>query len=91
MKEIDHLTEKTGSPTQETLKKLLEKVFDEQFEMLTSLENFKDLEFWDSLMYVNLVVAIQAEFKVALTKDEIQKILSVNGIETILLNHGIEL
>lgn len=91
MKEIAHLTEKTGSPTQETLKKLLEKVFDEQFEMLTSLENFKNLEFWDSLMYVNLVVAIQAEFKVALTKDEIQKILSVNGIETILLNHGIEL
>lgn len=72
----------------EKLKNLLEKVLDEDFESLTSADNFKNLEFWDSLKYVNLVVGLQAEFKVNLTKDDIQNLLSVNGIEAILSRYG---
>lgn len=74
----------------EKLKKFLEKILDEEFETIKSVENFKDLEFWDSLIYVNLVVGLQKEFKVELTKDDIQKILSVNNIESVLTQHGVE-
>ncbi len=73
----------------EKLRNLLEKVLDEDFGLLTSVSNFKDLEFWDSLKYVNLVVGLQAEFKINLTKDDIQNLLSVNGIEAILLRYGV--
>lgn len=75
---------------EEKLKILLERIIDEEFEMIKAATNFRDLEFWDSLMYVNLVVGIQKEFKVELTKDDIQNLLSVSSIESVLSNHGVK-
>lgn len=73
----------------EKLKGLLEKIFDEDFSAISKVENFKELEFWDSLMYVNLVVGIQKDFKIELTKDDIQNLLSVKSIETVLSRYGV--
>jgi len=75
---------------QDKLKSLLEKILDEEFEAINRVANFKDLEFWDSLVYVNLVVGLQKEFKVELTKDDIQQVLSVNSIESVLTQHGVK-
>ena len=72
----------------EKLKNLLERILDEEFDSLMKVNNFKDLEFWDSLKYVNLVVAIQSEFKVNLTKEDIQNLFTVGDIEAVLANHG---
>jgi len=74
----------------ERVRNLLEKVFDEEFAAIAEVENFRNLEFWDSLMYVNLVIGLQSEFKVNLSKNDIQDLLSVNGIEAVLSRHGIQ-
>jgi len=74
----------------ERVRNLLEKVFDEEFSAIAGVENFRNLEFWDSLMYVNLVIGLQSEFKVNLSKNDIQDLLSVNGIEAVLSRHGIQ-
>ena len=75
----------------EKLKVLLEEILNEEFAIIEKVENFKDLEFWDSLTYVNLVVGLEKEFQIALTENEIGAILSVNSVEQVLSNHGIVL
>ena len=74
----------------ERLKNLLAKILDEEFDYLAKVNNFRELEFWDSLKYVNLVVGIQSEFKVNLTKEDIQKLFTVSDIEAVLANHGVK-
>lgn len=72
------------------LKIFLENTLNEPYESFANVENLKDLEFWDSLVYVNLVVGLQQEFKVNLTKDDIQQLLSVKGIESVLTRYGVQ-
>ena len=74
----------------EKLKSLLERILDEEFDSLTRVNNFRNLEFWDSLKYVNLVVGLQSEFKVNLTKEEIQNLFTVSDIEAVLANRGVK-
>ena len=74
----------------EKLKNLLERILDEEFDSLTRVNNFRELEFWDSLKYVNLVVGLQSEFKVNLTKEDIQNLFTVSDIEAVLTNRGVK-
>ena len=74
----------------ERLKNLLEKILDEEFDCLIKVSNFRELEFWDSLKYVNLVVGLQSEFKVNLTKEDIQNLFTVSDIEAVLANRGVK-
>ncbi len=62
------------------LKEILEDIFEESIEDISSTENFSELDNWDSLTYVSLIVSLQKNFSITLTKDEIQKISSTNGI-----------
>ena len=72
------------------LKNLIEAVFDEGFEEVESARSFSEIETWDSLNYIRLVVAIQAEFGIELTPEEIQQIRSVAAIHEILKARGLD-
>jgi len=74
----------------ERLKSVLERVLDEDFETISDVSNFRDADFWDSLKYVTLVVGLESEFKIQLTKDDVQQLLSVRGIKSVLSRYGIE-
>jgi acyl carrier protein len=45
-----------------------------------------DIEQWDSLTHIKLVMAIEAEFGVKLTPEDMMEMLSVKMIKTILDN-----
>lgn len=72
------------------LKNVIEAVFDEDFAAIESAATFSEIENWDSLNYIRLVVAIQAEFGVELTPEEIQQIKSITAIQEILKARGVD-
>lgn len=74
----------------EKLKNILEQLLDESFETLEKMQDFKESEDWDSLNYVNLVVSLESEFKIKLKKEDIQQLLSVAGIKTVLVKYGVK-
>jgi acyl carrier protein len=72
------------------LKKTIESIFEKNFDEVASASHFQKIENWDSLNYIKLVVAIQAEFGIELTAQEIQKMNSVSAIDGILRARGLE-
>jgi acyl carrier protein len=72
------------------LKNMIEAVFDEDFESVETASTFSEIESWDSLNYIRLVVAIQAEFGIELTAQEIQQIKSIPAIRKILKARGLD-
>ena len=52
----------------------------------TSPDNVKK---WDSLAHLNIVMALEAEFQLALSPEEAMEMLSVGLIRTILREHGV--
>ena len=72
------------------LKNIIESVFDEDFEEIERAATFSEIENWDSLNYIRLVVAIQTEFGVELTPQEIQQIKSIAAIQEILKARGLD-
>ncbi len=73
------------------LQSFIESVFEENFDHVARVQSFREIENWDSLKYVKLVMAIQAEFGVELNPEEILKITSVAAIADVLKSKGVEL
>lgn len=73
------------------LRRVIESVFDDAYDHIPSVQNFRDIESWDSLKYLQLVVAMQAEFGIELDPEEIPKITSVAAIMDVLKSKGVEL
>ena len=48
----------------------------------------EDIPRWDSLRHVGLVVAIEGEFGVSLSMDEMHEINSIRDLQHILMRHG---
>jgi acyl carrier protein len=46
---------------------------------------------WDSLGHLNLVVALESEFGVSLTPEQVFEMNSVDAIATVLRAHGVEI
>ena len=49
----------------------------------------KDLDAWDSLKHMELVVAVEQNFQIQLTFDEILLMQSVGAIENVLRQRGV--
>lgn len=49
------------------------------------------VESWDSLNHLNLVMAIEEEFKVSLTPDDTLEMRDVQHIRAILRSHGVQI
>jgi acyl carrier protein len=72
------------------LRETIESVFDEKFDEVAKASHFREIESWDSLSYIKLVVAIQAKFGIELTAQEIQRMTSVPAIDGILRSRGLQ-
>ena len=67
---------------------LVSDVFGVPVETITPLSSADNIEAWDSLSHINLILAIESEFKVSLSPDEAMEMLTVGLIETILSERG---
>ena len=46
---------------------------------------FKLQDYWDSLKYMSLVLEIETEFQISLSKVELQQITTLSGVKKVLL------
>tara|TARA_Y100000294_G_C8296402_1_gene232914 strand:+ start:190 stop:423 length:234 start_codon:yes stop_codon:yes gene_type:complete len=66
------------------LKKVISNVLGVPINEINDSSNSDSLDNWDSLSHINLVLAIEAEFNVALTPEDYMDMLSVKSITMIL-------
>ena len=67
-----------------TINQLLAKCFNISLSDAENNLGMNDLNDWDSLSHMNLIVLIEEEFKILLTGDEIAEMVSFDNIRTIL-------
>ena len=79
------------APTQDAVRPEIVEMFDELFQVsdgLTLQTKRADIDRWDSLQHVALVSAIESDFKISLTMDEMMEIETIGDIHAILARHG---
>jgi acyl carrier protein len=77
--------------TEQKLKEVLSRIFNVSLDMITDDASPDTIENWDSLRHMNLVLALEEEFDVEFTDDQVVEILSYKLIKIVLQEHGIEL
>ena len=61
-------------------------VFDDENIVISDSTTASDIDGWDSLGHLNLIVAIEAEFKMKFSVDEVVSIQNVGDIVNLLLS-----
>jgi len=75
----------------EKIKQLLDCVFMDESRQAAAGQPFMELECWDSMRYVLLVVTVQSTFEIELNQSQILRIISLQGLYEVLKEHGIAL
>ena len=68
---------------------LIAQVIDVSVSQLSAETVRDDVETWDSLAIINLAVALESEFGVSLTAEDVERLVSVKSILEVLLRHGV--
>ena len=72
------------------LKGVLARTFNVKEDSITDDSSPDTIKNWDSLRHMNLVLALEEEFGVELTDDQLVEILSYTLIKIVLKEHGVE-
>lgn len=72
----------------EKLKEVLARIFNVSVSAIGEDASPDTIESWDSLRHMNLVLALEEEFGVELTDDQVVEILSYQLIKIVLQEHG---
>jgi acyl carrier protein len=64
----------------EKLQEIFRDIFDDENLVITKETTAKDIEEWDSLAHINLVLAIREEFNVEFTLEEVSEYKNVGDI-----------
>ncbi|MBU3597329.1 acyl carrier protein [Polynucleobacter bastaniensis] len=73
------------------LKKILSDLFMVDISTINDDTSVDTVSKWDSLKHLNLVLALEEAFKIALTEEQTVEILSYPLIKSVLIEHGIKL
>lgn len=73
------------------LKEVMARVFNVAVESITVNSSPDTVESWDSLRHMNLVLALEQEFNVELSDDQVVEIMNYQLIKIVLGEHGVEL
>lgn len=68
----------------EKVRKLIAEVFQIRESDITLQTNMKDIDSWDSLTHMELIVSLEDEFGIEFTADEIMEMVDVGKIEKII-------
>lgn len=72
----------------EKLTEIFKDVFDEEDMVITEETSAKDIEDWDSLMHISLIMAIENSFNMKFAMDQVVELKNVGGIVDILVKKG---
>lgn len=70
----------------EKLNEIFRSVFDDESIILSDETTPNDIEDWDSLEQINIINAVQSEFKISLSIDEALSLLRVGDFVDCILN-----
>lgn len=73
----------------ETVRRIVATVFEVPLEEINTQTSHEDLEDWDSLNLINLMIALESEFGVTLEVDDAAELLSIEKIAAILRARGV--
>lgn len=73
----------------ETITKLMARVFRVPESRITDSLHMRDIAEWDSLKHMELIVAIEQNYQIELTGDEIADMVSLEAIKNILKQRGV--
>jgi acyl carrier protein len=74
---------------EEILKKILSDLFMIDASKINDDTSVDTVPKWDSLKHLNLVLALEEQFKISLSEQETVEILSFPLIKSVLVEHGI--
>ena len=69
----------------ENIQEIFRDIFDDEFLTIESSTNSNDIEDWDSLNHINLVVAIENEFSIKFGFDEISDLKDVGAMVDLIM------
>ena len=79
--------------TREEIFKILDEVFQDEFDDNTihvqETTVASDIEDWDSLEHINLIIAIEKRFKMRFTMGEVTSMKNVGEMVNIILQRGV--
>jgi len=75
---------------EDELRKVLSNVFNISEETVNEATSIDNVEDWDSLKHLELVLALEEKFDVTLTEEEVVEILNYPLIKMTLETHGIQ-
>ena len=68
----------------ERINRVFKDIFDDENISVSDTTKADDIEDWDSLMHINLVLAIEAEFEVRFTMNEVTGFKNVGEVVDVL-------
>jgi acyl carrier protein len=74
---------------EEKLKEVMAAVFSVSTSAITPIASPDTIKNWDSLRHMNLVLALEQEFDVEFTDDQVVEILTYPLIKIVLGEHGV--
>ena len=74
-----------GNKLSERIKKVMSAVFEIPVEQIKDDSSPDIIDSWDSLKHMNMVVALEEEFEVEFTEDEILEMMNYALIKSILM------
>jgi acyl carrier protein len=69
------------------LQRVFREVFDDESISITAETTAADIDAWDSLEHINLIIAVEREFKVKFRTGEITGLKNVGEFEALLERH----
>jgi len=70
----------TNSSTLEQLQLLFRKIFKDEGLMITPSTSAKDIPSWDSLMHISLIAAVESEFNISFTFNDVMRFNNVGDM-----------
>jgi len=75
---------------EQRLKLVMSRIFKVPIEEITEDASPDTIESWDSLEHMNLVLALEQEFQIRFSAEEIVEMLNFNLILSLLEEHGVQ-
>jgi len=69
----------------ENIQEIFRDIFDDEFLTIENSTNSDDIEDWDSLNHINLVVAIENEFSIKFGFDELSDLKDVGAMVDLIM------
>ncbi len=72
------------------LRDIMASCFNLEVSQINDESSVDDIEEWDSLKHLTLVIALEEAFNISFTMDETVEILSLQLIKLVLAEHGVD-